>query len=193
MKFDDGHHCEAFIQVLSILERRSQYTPRFQCKHLMLESCITKFDLPGIASVLESSTNLETFVIHMELLEVYSEDFHPRSIKRTSGFNRDLNLSFENRNMTCLSQNLKLVKVADFSMTCLLAKLPRRNYEYALVEYLLKNARVLETVIITFGQKECNICCGNCMSQFLNLLASKLVDAPKASPAATIMLPPLPV
>ncbi|XP_019162980.1 PREDICTED: putative F-box protein At1g49610 isoform X2 [Ipomoea nil] len=184
---------EWMIRVLSMLERQSQYTPRLQCKHLILESCVTKYDLPGIASILESSTKLETFVIRMEPLEVYSENFDPRSFRRTDDFSGDFNLCFENRNITCLSQNLKLVKVVDFSKPCLHVKLLGKNYEYALVEYLLKNARVLGTVIITFGQKECNICCTNCISQFLPLLAGRLVDAPKASPAATVMLYPPPV
>lgn len=50
---------------MSILESKGFPSTRSNRKYLKLETCVRKSDLLGIASLLESSPDLETLVIHM--------------------------------------------------------------------------------------------------------------------------------
>ncbi|XP_028098082.1 uncharacterized protein LOC114297794 [Camellia sinensis] len=51
------------LKVLSIMEMKGLRSPLSKCECLTLRTCIAKYVLPGIASLLESSSHLETLVI----------------------------------------------------------------------------------------------------------------------------------
>ncbi|KAL7260471.1 hypothetical protein ACSBR1_006188 [Camellia fascicularis] len=51
------------LKVLSIMEMKGLHSPLSKCECLTLRTCIAKSVLPGIASLLESPSHLETLVI----------------------------------------------------------------------------------------------------------------------------------
>ncbi|XP_059659695.1 putative F-box protein At1g49610 isoform X2 [Cornus florida] len=53
------------IQVLAALEVKGLPSPLSECKRLTLIMHMKKWDLPGIASVLQSSPDLETLVMDL--------------------------------------------------------------------------------------------------------------------------------
>ncbi|CAL5344893.1 unnamed protein product [Camellia sinensis] len=128
-----GNWC---IQVLSIAEVKCLPSPTSSCRILTLHTHIMKFDIPGIARLLQSSPSLETLIVDMSAL------YHQRRNYWTS----------QKRIFECRLLRLKTIKITGFWEVC-------EGFVLPLVQFLLENAKLLEKMVIKTeksGYKPCS-------------------------------------
>ncbi|XP_077236731.1 putative F-box protein At1g49610 [Tasmannia lanceolata] len=133
------------IQVLSTWEVRSLPAPLSECKCLTLNVGLQKWELPGIINVLGSSPDLETLIIKIvpPCRVIFSKGF-----KAAHDFDEREYWQSREAFIPCLEHNLKTVEIgwASEIRRSDAVKILRRNM--LLVKFLLKNAMVLEKVMI---------------------------------------------
>ncbi|KAF8365067.1 hypothetical protein HHK36_032928 [Tetracentron sinense] len=154
------------IQILSTRELEILPSPPSKRKFLKLNTYLKKWDLPGIASLLRSSPDLETLVVN--------RDF-PNRNKVLDGENywNSLKHSFQ-----CLLHNLKTVKIVGFI---------GRDGEMDLVQFLLKHAMVLEKMVI-YSERLLDLKWRKrFMPEQLLEFTQKMLSFPKASPHTIIL------
>ncbi|XP_009613283.1 F-box protein At5g03100-like [Nicotiana tomentosiformis] len=122
------------IKWLSILELKGWQSPPSSWKYLKLIAALEH--LPGIYSILQSSSELETLVIDWANYE---------TIDRLLSYTNEVqqSRSVETHNVNCSLLHLKTIKIINFH-----GPLSGNNLVLRLVKYLLKNATVLEKLVI---------------------------------------------
>ncbi|XP_028106073.1 probable F-box protein At1g60180 [Camellia sinensis] len=158
------------LQALSILERKGWRSPLSKCECLTLDTDIKESVLPGIANILESSSHLETLVITMSPSQnniKYFFDVRPRLFN----FNGEHYWTSQKKTFNCLMMHLKIVKCAGLRWYY-------RGFLFSFVQFLLKNARVLQKMVIKV----------DCLPhKELFQVAQKFLSFPRSSPNAVIM------
>ncbi|XP_030440230.2 putative F-box protein At1g49610 isoform X2 [Syzygium oleosum] len=185
--------CDLCILVLTIWELTHQPRPSFAWKHVTLQLHLEKRYLPGISSLLRNSHFLETLTIH-----VYPGRDEDDSELAEAGWN----LAFDYNGFSywssvdgtfpCLEHQLKHVKVYGYVL---------ESDVIELIEFLLKNAQVLEKMEIstkktlqrTRGKYMFSRDIGHpskdyCTSDALLDFSQKLLSFPRASTRAVIHL-----
>ncbi|GMP58936.1 hypothetical protein CsSME_00022418 [Camellia sinensis var. sinensis] len=158
------------LQALSILERKGWRSPLSKCECLTLDTDIKESVLPGIVNILESSSHLETLVITMSPSQnniKYFFDVRPRLFN----FNGEHYWTSQKKTFNCLMMHLKIVKCAGLRWYY-------RGFLFSFVQFLLKNARVLQKMVIKV----------DCLPhKELFQVAQKFLSFPRSSPNAVIM------
>nr|POE48474.1 putative f-box protein [Quercus suber] len=135
------------LQVLTMLEVKTWLPPLAKRKSLVLDTQLDKWNLPGIANLLQSSPYLEKLVIN--LVPSYNSDLEfSQDFIIDNNFDHEENWKSQNREFGCLSRHLKTVEIVGFEAKCFGVK-----YLTGLVQFLLKHARVLEKLVI-YGKAE---------------------------------------
>ncbi|KAL4628825.1 hypothetical protein ACB092_05G266200 [Castanea dentata] len=164
------------LKILSIMSVKNLPSPSVNCKCLTMKATVEKWDLPGIAILLQSFPYVETLVIDIiskrdflatSLLICYDEMSHSKS--KEVYFKSSLRF-------------LKTVKIFGF----------RKSFHIEevfilVVEFLLKNAKVLEKLVITEPQVMQNET-HDMLLKYLQV-SQKLLSFPRASPRAVVMFP----
>ncbi|KAK4587879.1 hypothetical protein RGQ29_019040 [Quercus rubra] len=144
------------LLVLSIMSVKNLPSPLLKCKCLTIKTSIKKWDLPDIASLLQSSPHVETLDIDI-----------------TSSYYKGL---------CCYASRVKTVKIFGFEESLVHIK----EVFILVVEFLLKNTRVLEKMVIAkphYIQNQRHM-----LLDFLEV-AQKLLSIPRSSPHVVIMFP----
>ncbi|XP_009784703.1 uncharacterized protein LOC107806928 isoform X2 [Nicotiana tabacum] len=146
--------------------------PELKCKCLTIKFHITKFNLYGVASLLQVSSHVETLNIDMES---YQSCLHCRyeSSYLYKGDDNDLDSWISN----FLFPNLKSVKIVYSTGMC--CEEYDKLFEFS--ECLLKNAMILEKFVIIAKRRKCWNCSENCVSPYLSQLAMKLLGCPSTN------------
>ncbi|XP_065869542.1 probable F-box protein At1g60180 [Euphorbia lathyris] len=128
------------IKILSALEMEGLSSPLLNCKCSTVDGTNFDEDLPGIICAIRSSPMLEKLVIKLQ---------HIKS--RSTGTLRDLNDRRSKKNywdsngtvFNCSMSNLKTLKIIGLSW-----KDDKHKLVFKFVEFLLKNGRMLDKVVI---------------------------------------------
>ncbi|KAH7838768.1 hypothetical protein Vadar_030920 [Vaccinium darrowii] len=164
------------IKLLSIMELKGLRSPLLKCECLTLEAGIRKSFFPGIAHMLESSPNLDTLVISVPSSS-YDEDeeYFPDQLCKFDGKNY---WTSRKKPFTCLMFRLQKVRFLGFRQYEVGNKL---GYYLSFVRFLLKNARVLQKMVINAEIVGCN------SQKEFSRAAQKLLSFPRSSPDAVVM------
>ncbi|KAG5516751.1 hypothetical protein RHGRI_037478 [Rhododendron griersonianum] len=160
------------IQVLSIMEAKGLRSPLLNCEFLTLDTGIWKPVLPGIANMLESSPNLETLVITTSSSN-YDACFSD-ACTELCNFDEKSYWTSKEKPFMCLTLHLHEVKFIG---------LGSYNFDFHLsfAQFLLKNARVLQKMVIDSKTESCNW-----PKEFVRA-ARKLLSFPRSSPNAVVL------
>ncbi|KAF8409352.1 hypothetical protein HHK36_005427 [Tetracentron sinense] len=165
------------IQILSIWEVKILPSPSSKRQSLTLDTYLNKWDLPGIASLLKSSPDLETLVLNRT--SPYSTQFQfDREFLDAYDFDGGNYWNLQKPISQCLLHHLKTVKVIGFGAG---------NHEMELIQFLLKNAMVLEKMVIYTHTFVHQIWRKLFMPEELLDIAQKMLSFPRASPHAVIL------
>ncbi|KAF2303443.1 hypothetical protein GH714_018390 [Hevea brasiliensis] len=166
-------------EVLSILEVKAMASPLSTRKCLVLNFRYFKnWVFPGVANLLHNSPELEKLVIKI-------------SYGRSLQFNLDENFTncydigesywtSQNKIFNCLLLNLKTIEIFSHE-----EHLFENKYALAFVEFLLRNAKVLEKMVI-FNDYPFHA--PNKTDRLLKV-AQKLLSVPRSSPHAVVLFP----
>ncbi|KAF8391421.1 hypothetical protein HHK36_023726 [Tetracentron sinense] len=106
-------------------------------KYVEVQTMLTKWHLPGVASLLRRSANLETLTIH---IDPGTDDKVDKTWLSLDDFDGADYWNSQELSFPCLTHHLKTVTMSGFNP---------KSYEMQLVEFLLKNAKVLEKMVIS--------------------------------------------
>ncbi|XP_055835761.1 uncharacterized protein LOC129904244 [Solanum dulcamara] len=152
--------------------------PKLRCKCLTLEMYVTKNNLYGVASLLQSSSLLETLNIHLRAGAC--NDFRCQLELRYLAKGRYIYL--QSWISSIVFPNLKNVRVNASVVECRKRWFGRGNDKlFELSAFLLKNAMALKKFVIVSKRRICMKCSESCVSQYLSGLAKKLLDTPRSS------------
>ncbi|KAH7842554.1 hypothetical protein Vadar_006661 [Vaccinium darrowii] len=158
------------IEVLSIMEFKGLRSPLLKCECLTLNTTgIWKSSLPGIAHMLESSPHLETLVISM-LSYTCGEHFGDK----LRNFDVKNYWTSRKKPFTCLTFHLQKVNFIGFGQY-------KFGYYLSFVRFLLKNARVLQKMVINAQMV------GSNRQKKFSRAAQKLLSFPRSSPNAVVL------
>ncbi|KAF8391413.1 hypothetical protein HHK36_023718 [Tetracentron sinense] len=154
------------IRILSTWELKILPSPPSKRKCLTLYTYLMKWDLPGIASLLRSSPDLETLVVKMSFAN------------RTQDFDGENYWNSLKHSFQCLLHNLKTVKIVSFV---------GRDCEMDLVQFMLKHAMVLEKMVIYSERLPDLKWWKRFMPEELLEFTQKMLTFSRASPDAVIL------
>ncbi|KAK4708332.1 hypothetical protein R3W88_029257 [Solanum pinnatisectum] len=160
------------LKILCILQFKEVPIPELECKHLVLELHLEKFNLYGAAVLLQASPLVETLNIEVENqpYDDYWCYFERRCLVKGDSIGLQSYIS------NSLFPNLKNVEIVISFGMCMKEHL---KWEYMkklfkLSDFLLENVVVLEKFVIVSNRRRCEICGIKCVSRFLWQLANKL-------------------
>ncbi|KAF8391414.1 hypothetical protein HHK36_023719 [Tetracentron sinense] len=159
------------IQILSTWELKILPSPSSKRKCLILDTCLDKLDLPGIASLLKSSPDLETLLVSKTIPPFYSVYLHD--------FDGENYWESSEPFSQCLLHNLKTVKIFDFI---------GGDHEMDLVQFILKHAMTLEKMVIYSKRLAHLNWRKHFMPEELLEFTEEILSFPRASPHAVILL-----
>jgi len=162
------------IQVLPIMEAKGLSSPLLNCTSLTLETSLTYDVLPGIASMLEISPNLETLVIK-DSSPPNDDEYSWPGKAELCNFKAEHYWTSQERTFKCLSLHLKEVVFADLSWFY------DDSHFYYFAQFLLKNAKVLQKMIICTSTLE------DAVPNEILEASKKLLSFPRTSPEAVVM------
>ncbi|KAG8369048.1 hypothetical protein BUALT_Bualt15G0109800 [Buddleja alternifolia] len=151
--YEHGWAAITILLALSVLKLLEKPSPLFNCKHLTICLPILKYDLPGMASLLQSSPHLETLSIKVLNDTKYSFRRHFNKISNEDKFLCSQECNFRHLkkvNVVCTRRNC-FQKEEDFNPH-------KKRCNFELLDYLLSNARILKKLVIT---SEGDYLCGN--------------------------------
>ncbi|KAF7847068.1 hypothetical protein BT93_L3392 [Corymbia citriodora subsp. variegata] len=132
-----GNWC---LQIMSVLEMEGVSSPLSNCRNLILRASISRYGLPGIAYMLQSSPYLENLVIQ-------STGIRELMVDRESGerfnFDGDNFLCSRKGSFQCLARNLKRVEITGSEAESFCSE-----FLLALIKCLLEDAVTLEKMMI---------------------------------------------
>ncbi|XP_059312068.1 F-box/LRR-repeat protein At3g03360-like [Lycium ferocissimum] len=162
------------IEFLSILVLKGWQSPASSRRILTLNAALVQQDFPAICSLLQSSPDLETLVIDWTkhnsrhfLLRFIDEDENGRM--------------FEKHIFDCLMFHLRTVKIINYY-----GPLRANKYIMPLVKHLLKNAEVLEKMVIAASLRY-NKFEGSDVSRDFVEMAQELLSFPRSSKHAVVL------
>ncbi|XP_059279808.1 putative F-box/LRR-repeat protein At3g18150 [Lycium ferocissimum] len=167
-----------FTEVLCMLLFKGVSIPELKCKYLTLELHFKEFNLYGATGLLRTSPYVETLNIDMDTKHFDDSRCCFELPDLAKGDNIDLQTWIS----SFVFPNLKNVKIVFSSRQCLKNHV-KWGFDklFKLLEFLLKNATVLEKFVIILARRLCGICSMNCLSQYLFRLAEKLSSCPRSS------------
>ncbi|KAK7842494.1 putative f-box/lrr-repeat protein [Quercus suber] len=151
------------LMVLSIMSVKHRPFPSLKCKRLTVKTSMKKWDFLGIASLLQSSPYVETLVMDIKSADNSGSEFDEVSHWKSK------KIHFKS-----LLQYLKTVKISGFVERLF----HRKEVFISVVQFLLKNAKVLEKMVISEALVTQN---QNMVHEFRQM-AQKLISFPKSSP-----------
>ncbi|XP_019265371.1 PREDICTED: F-box protein At5g03100-like isoform X2 [Nicotiana attenuata] len=164
------------------IEFKGVHIPEVKCKYLTLEELhLEKFNLFGVAGLLRAFRHVETLNIDFATAKfnIARCNFGLRySAKGESIDLQSWTSSFEFPNLKNVKIVISLTYLKDH-LECCFDKL------FKLSEFLLKNAKVLEKLVIISKRREWESCWA---SQYLIRLAEKLLTCPRSSANSVIMV-----
>ncbi|KAK4587895.1 hypothetical protein RGQ29_019056 [Quercus rubra] len=140
-------------------------------KTLVLDTQLDRWDLPGIANLLQSSPYLEKLIIN--LVPSYNSKFEFPPDYTDSNFDHEEN--WQSKDMTFGPLHLKTVEIIGFEARCVGLKFVTR-----FVQFLLKQARVLEKMII-YGKRD------DLNNQILTIVTQLFLSYQRSSPNAVVL------
>ncbi|CAL5399763.1 unnamed protein product [Camellia sinensis] len=177
------------LEVLSAMEMKDLRSPLSKCECLTIDTRIEESILLGIANILESCSHLETLVITMSPGQCAGRlsgigsccaqstavtvvlPFQYIRDSLTNDFSAELYRISQKMDFELLMMHLKTVKFAGLRWYY-------SDFDFSFVQFLLKNALVLQKMVIKVGcipQKECF------------QAAQRFLSFPRSSPDAVIM------
>ncbi|KAE9461822.1 hypothetical protein C3L33_06303, partial [Rhododendron williamsianum] len=160
-----------YYKVLSIMEAKGLSSPLLNCNCLTLDTKIDKYVLPGIANVFKSSPNVEAVIM------TWSFSSSELTGIRSTGllnYNEEQYWTSQKWTYKCLTLHLKNVTISDDLM-----RYHCDSNLLSFVQFLLRNARVLQKMVISMRSddrlKECFEA------------AKKLISFPRSSPDAAVI------
>ncbi|XP_058198255.1 putative F-box protein At1g49610 [Rhododendron vialii] len=155
------------LEVLSIMEAKGLSSPMFNCKCLTFDTEIDKYVLPGIANVLKSTPNVEALIMTCTFSSLRRFGFR---LAELCNYNGEHYWTSQKWNYKCLTPHLKSVSVAERLMIYCCDS----NF-FSFIQFLLRNARVLQKMVISKPQKK------------YFKAAQKLLSFPRSSPDAVVI------
>ncbi|KAE9457527.1 hypothetical protein C3L33_10571, partial [Rhododendron williamsianum] len=146
------------ILVFTIWELIRSSCPSMNWRHLVLKTKLTKWHLPGIASLLKSTPNLEMLDIHIQP--------GPKPFRTRSSF-------------LCLRSHLKTIRIRRFKIESCAVKL---------VHFLLRKACVLEKLVIETNRDSYLDEEKLFTSETWKVFSEDIRSSPRASPQAVILI-----
>ncbi|KAF3972332.1 hypothetical protein CMV_004142 [Castanea mollissima] len=131
--------------VLSIMSVKHRPFPSLKCKRLTVKTSMKKWDFLGIASLLQSSPYVETLVMDIKSPDNSGSEFLGRRYFHTRKFNEVSHWKSKKIHFKSLLQYLKTVKICG----CVERLFHRKEVFISVVQFLLKNAKVLEKMVIS--------------------------------------------
>ncbi|KAK7842498.1 putative f-box/lrr-repeat protein [Quercus suber] len=133
---------------LSIMSVKNLSSPLLKCKCLTIKTSMKKWDLPGIASLLQSSPYVET--LDIDIISSYYIGLQFLEKRYIESCNNDRKSNWKSKEIyfKSLLLCLKTVKIFGFEESLVHIK----EVFISVVEFLLKNARVLEKMVIAKPQ-----------------------------------------
>ncbi|XP_058226245.1 F-box/LRR-repeat protein At5g02910-like [Rhododendron vialii] len=165
------------LQVLPIMEAKGLTSPLLNCTSLTLETCLTNDVFPGVASMLGISPNLETLVI-TKFFPSGGTQYYWIQQAKLCNFKEEHYWTSQKRIFKCLSRHLKNVVFADSSW---LQMYGCESNFFDLVQFLLKNAKVLQKIIINTSRLE------DVMPKEFFQASKKILSFPRSSPEAVVL------
>ncbi|XP_057470610.1 F-box protein At5g03100-like [Actinidia eriantha] len=162
-----------FIQALSLLGVTGLPSLLLKCRQLTLRIDFTICDLLGIPTLLQTLPYLEMLDIKMLVPSRYIFESYDLSGENYS--------TLQEMYSKCSLLHLKEIKISGFQGQNI-------GFQLELMQFLLKNARVLEKMIVYPGGGDCNPLSQCCMSQGLLQFTIKLLSYPRSSPHAVVMV-----
>ncbi|XP_058195921.1 F-box protein At5g03100-like [Rhododendron vialii] len=162
------------IQVLSMMEAKGLRSALLNCEFLALDTSIRKSLLPGIANILESSPILETLVI-IEPSSPCAEYFRPE-LTGLHNFDENSYWTSKRKPLKCLMlrlQEVKFISLGRYDHDC--------DFHLSFAQFLLKNARVLQKMVI-----DLEMLSRNWPKEFVRA-ARKLSSFARSSPNAVVL------
>ncbi|KAG8363737.1 hypothetical protein BUALT_Bualt19G0053400 [Buddleja alternifolia] len=163
---------EQLIQALSILKLWRKPCPLFNCKHLTLHLRVLRYELPGIAYLLQNSPHLETLVIEVKHPCNTHQTTFSLYLNQVCKFEGDAYLRRERGNLL----RLKNMKISHIFNLCSDNEEANRNRGYCgfgLAAYIVRSACVLEKLAITSAENGLCNCSTNCSMRYVSLLSHK--------------------
>ncbi|CAL5411158.1 unnamed protein product [Camellia sinensis] len=149
------------------------------CKMLTLITHIKKWDICGIERLLQSSPYLETLVVDMSTLYYPTFQFCSNFLNSYGLDGEQYWVSHEGV-FKCWMMKVKTIKIVGFREV-------GEGFALPLLQFLLKNAKVLEKMIIKTGNSGFNQCLTCSVSQEFVRFTQKLLSFPRASPLAAVV------
>lgn len=133
------------IMVSKTQELADMPCPAFSWKCLVLDVKLTKWHLPWISSLLRNSPRLETLTLH--IYPGWYKKFKKREAEwiQTHDFDGHNYWNSQEDTYQCLNHQLKMVTIVGYIA---------EPYVIELIEFLLKNAKVLEKMVIKMVTKK---------------------------------------
>ncbi|XP_009801340.1 putative F-box protein At1g49610 [Nicotiana tabacum] len=152
------------LQVLTSLEIRNLPCPRMRCKYLTLNTPMKKWELPGIAILLQSCPQVE--MLHINTESAFEEYHFGSHFKNSNDFNG------ENYwiSRPCWVLHLKTLRIHGYEWW------DGDEYILSFLQVVLKNGMVLQKIIIDFFE-----------INSYEKLTKKLLSFPRSSREAVIL------
>ncbi|KAK4587878.1 hypothetical protein RGQ29_019039 [Quercus rubra] len=167
------------LMVLSIMSVKHRPFPSLKCKRLTVKTSMKKWDFLGIASLLQSSPYVETLVMDIKSPNNSGSEFLGRRYFHTRKFDEVSHWKSKKIHFKSLLQYLKTVKISGFVERLF----HRKEVFISVVQFLLKNAKVLEKMVIS----EALVTQNQKMVHEFRQMAQKLISFPKSSPQVMVM------
>ncbi|KAK4722039.1 hypothetical protein R3W88_012272 [Solanum pinnatisectum] len=155
-----------FAKVVFMLQLESVILPKLRCKCLTLKLGVSKYNMYGIASLLQNLPRLESLNIHIKP-KTYN-DSPCELVQRYLDEVNDIN--FWRWIPNHLFPNLKNVKIVGCVGKCMrmwstmgFCKL------FKLLKFLLKNVEALQKLVIVAERRECDFCLERCVPAFIEI------------------------
>ncbi|KAH0679819.1 hypothetical protein KY284_020904 [Solanum tuberosum] len=164
-----------FAKVVFMLQLESVILPKLRCKCLTLKLGVSKYNMYGIASLLQNLPRLESLNIHIK-----PETYNDSPCELVQSYLDEVNdINFWRWILNPLFPNLKNVNIVGCVGKCM--RMWSTMGFCKLLKFLLKNAEALQKLVIVAERRECDFCLESCVSRHLLKLAKKLLGTPRAS------------
>ncbi|RWR88403.1 putative F-box protein [Cinnamomum micranthum f. kanehirae] len=177
--------CSTCIQTMPIPTFEDLHSCFFKTKVLVLRTGVQKFEMPGIANLLWSSPDLENLIIDLGRYDCIYED---KDCMLKYDFDEREYWESLTATFPCLVHHLKTIKITGFlgeGSRIKVTSFHEKDEQIKLVKFLLKNAMVLEKMIIHVCDRPKFVKVEQ-WPEILLGVAQKLVAFPRASSRAEV-------
>ncbi|KAJ8627878.1 hypothetical protein MRB53_021185 [Persea americana] len=177
--------CSTCIQAMPIPTFEDLHSCFFKTKVLVLRTGVQKYELPGIANLLWSSPDLENLIIDLGRYDCIYED---KSCMLKYDFDEREYWESLTATFPCLVHHLKTIKITGFvgeGSSIKVTSFHEKDEQIKLVKFLLKNAMVLEKMIIHVCDRPTFVKVEQ-WPEILLGVAQKLLAFPRASSRAEV-------